>query len=128
MTKQRTYIFTAVKIQLSYFQGCEIQLLFEYALYSINIFLYFITLYIIHDIISLQELISYDEVSSLYFNFNNLQFGVKIYLLFQYIFEQWQDIYCPSLGADFRSHSKSKIATFYPMPCLFFPIKKVKVF
>ena len=54
--KQRTSNFTREiqlifslqwKYNFLYFHGCEIQLLFKYALYSINIFLYFITLYII---------------------------------------------------------------------------------
>ena len=37
-----------------------------------------------------------------------------------------QDIFCPSLGAEFRPYSPSKKATFFPIPCLFFPIKKSK--
>ena len=37
----------AVKYSFLYFQGCEIQLFKKYALYLINIFLYFIILYII---------------------------------------------------------------------------------
>ena len=32
-----------------------------------------------------------------------------------------QGIFCPSLWAEFRPHSQSKIATFFPIPCLFFP-------
>ena len=37
-----------------------------------------------------------------------------------------QGIFCPSPGAEFQPHFQSKIATFFPMPCLFFPIKKSK--
>ena len=37
-----------------------------------------------------------------------------------------QGIFCPSPGAKFQPHSQSKIATFFPMPCLFFQIKKSK--
>ena len=51
-TSNTTYIFTAVKYSFSYFHGYEIQL-FKICIYLINIFLYFITLYIINGIISL---------------------------------------------------------------------------
>ena len=37
-----------------------------------------------------------------------------------------QRVFCLSLGAEFRPHSQSKIATFFSIPCLFFPIKKRK--
>ena len=37
-----------------------------------------------------------------------------------------QGIFCPSIGAKFWLLSQSKIATFFPIPCLFFPIKKSK--
>ena len=56
-TKQRTSNFTREiqlifslqwKYNFLYFHDCEIQLLFKYALYLINIFLYCITLYIIN--------------------------------------------------------------------------------
>ena len=40
--------FTAVKYIFLYFHGCQIQLFKKYALYLFNIFLYFITLYIIN--------------------------------------------------------------------------------
>ena len=35
-----------------------------------------------------------------------------------------QGIFCPALGAKFRPHSQLKIANFFPIPCLFYPIKK----
>ena len=38
----------------------------------------------------------------------------------------FQGLFCPSLGAEFRPHSQLKIATFFPIPCLIFPIKKSK--
>ena len=56
-TKHRTCNFTGEiqllfslqwKYNFLYFHGCEIQLLLKYALYLINISLYFITLYIIN--------------------------------------------------------------------------------
>ena len=37
-----------------------------------------------------------------------------------------QDILCPSLGAEFRPYSQLKIATFFPIPCLFSKLRKVK--
>ena len=40
-----TYIFTAVKYSFLYFYDCEIQFFSKYALYLINIFLYFINLF-----------------------------------------------------------------------------------
>ena len=43
-----TYIFTAVKIQLFIFSQLWNTAFYKYALYLINIFLYFITLYIIN--------------------------------------------------------------------------------
>ena len=33
-----------------------------------------------------------------------------------------QGIFCPYLGAEFPPHSQSKIATFFPILCLFCPI------
>ena len=46
--------------------------------------------------------------------------------LLEKIFVQQQGIFWLSLGAEFRLHSQSKIATFFPIPFLFFPIKKNK--
>ena len=43
-----SYIFMAVKYSFLYFHGCENTAFLRYALYLINIFLYFITLYIIN--------------------------------------------------------------------------------
>ena len=37
-----------------------------------------------------------------------------------------EGIFCPSLGAEFRPHSQSKIATFFPNTMSVFPIKKSK--
>ena len=37
-----------------------------------------------------------------------------------------QGIFCPSTGVEFRPDSQSKMSTFFPIPCLFFPIKKSK--
>ena len=34
---------------------------------------------------------------------------------------QWQGIFCPSLGAEFRPHSEPKIATFFPNTMSDFP-------
>ena len=65
-TKQRTSNFTREiqlifslqwKYSFLYFHSCEIQLLFKYALYLINIFLYFITLYIINRSIIFKSLL-----------------------------------------------------------------------
>ena len=46
-----TYIFTAVKYSFLYFHDCEIKLFLKYALYLINMFLYFITFYMIFRLI-----------------------------------------------------------------------------
>ena len=40
--------------------------------------------------------------------------------------EHDQGIFCPSLGAEFRTHSQSKTAIFFPNTMSDFPIKKMK--
>ena len=47
-----------------------------------------------------------------------------LYLLYQ--MRGHLRIFCPSLGTEVRPHSQSEIATFFPIPCQFFPIKKSK--